>query len=267
MPSEKNMMTIREMKDACRRYRSLQRGTLPGGRKHKNKFDFRYDVEKRAKQGLKITHKRIVEDQDDDGDVYRKISCVVSHPIILEKGKNVGGSGSPHELQILIYDMDGTEDNAKIAANCDCENFLYACEVALWKEGSARIEEPFEMKIWSNGEDYTDAGPNPSAVPIICKHIYAAILNGMYKWKKPELSLEDRRKLAIKKEREEKRKAKIEKERAERVKKEKTERAKKGKERLEKGKKPTTKKAEPIKKKPPAIKAPPKPPPSKWKRK
>jgi hypothetical protein len=266
MPSEKFIMTIREMKDACRRYRALQRGTLPGGSKRKGKFDFRYDIEKRAKQGLKITHKRIVEDQDDEGDTYRKITCVVSHPITLENSKNVGGSGAPHTLEILIYDVDGIEDNAKIAANCDCEHFLYACEVALRKEGSARIEEPFEMRIWSNDEDYTDGGPNPSSVPIICKHIYAAILNGLFKWKKPALSLEEKRKLELRKEREEKR-------RIEKEKKEKAAREKIRKERLEKNKK-LTKKQEPKKvepkstiKKPPAIKAPPKPPPSKWKRK
>ena len=208
------MMTIREMKEACRRYRALQRGTLPGGTKHKSKNDFRYDIEKRAKQGLKITHKRIIEDQDNDGDSYRKINCVVSHSISLVDGKNIGGSGAPHEIQVLIYDVDGNEDNAKIAANCDCEHFLYACEVALWKEGSARIEEPFEMRTWSNGEDYTDAGPNPNSVPIICKHIYAAILNGLFKWKKPALSLEERKKLDLKKEKEEKR-AKVEMEKKE----------------------------------------------------
>lgn len=59
---------------------------------------------------------------------------------------------------------------------CNCEYFLYACEVAVGRRGSAPIGK--SQGGVSNGAWYKPTGPNPSGVPNVCKHILAAIKKG-----------------------------------------------------------------------------------------
>ena len=87
------------------------------------------------------------------------------------KGKatdRAAGSGKPHYLEIDYY---GKGKNAKVWVTCDCEYFLFNCEVALWNDDSSSIQ-------WSNGNDYSSDGPNPSAAPRACKHLVAALALG-----------------------------------------------------------------------------------------
>ena len=261
---EKSMLTIKDMYQACRQYKKLHTAGTPKLKKSKkNKENIeeknpRYDIRSRARSGIRLWRKKVIEDEDTDGDIYRKVTCSAS---------DSNGSGREHTLEMLFFGP-GTNANTRAAANCSCEFYLYACEVALWQEGSARLEEPIEMRIWSNGEGYTDGGPNPQAVPIICKHIYAALLSGAATWKPRGMSIENRRKMEFK----EKKKAEREQKelrRLERVKKE--ERHKKTKtKQMEKVKKAAEKRTEKTIKKPPAPPAPKniaKPPTTKWTRK
>jgi hypothetical protein len=59
--------------------------------------------------------------------------------------------------------------NCRLKVSCDCEFFLYVCEVALHRYGSADI-------IHSNGEFPYET--NPRGIPMICKHL-VKILKGM----------------------------------------------------------------------------------------
>lgn len=290
MPTEKSMMTIKQLYDACRRYKKLYSGSgqeaLPTssekrkGQKGKTTkikripFDIRY----RAGTGMTITGKKVIEDEDEDGDIYRKVNCRVKH--------TNGGSGRTHDVEFMFYGS-GTDSETKCAADCSCEFYMYSCEVALYQEGSARLEEPFEMKIWSNGEGYASDGPNPRAIPVICKHIYGALLAGAAKWKPRGMSIEDRRKLEArerrrlkrqeesnKKREADKKKRELERKKQERLLREKTKTKEIKKEpakdkKLEKGK-PEVKEKSSTTKKPPEIKQPKKyatPPTTKWTKK
>ena len=198
MPTEKSMMTIKDFYIACRQYKKLHSSASPdrpsrdgktrkeGSEKLKKKE--KYDIRDKARGGMRLWRKKVVEGEDEDGDIYRKVSCSAS---------DSNGSGREHTLEMIFYGA-GDDATTKAATNCSCEFYLYACEVALWHEGSARIDEPIEMRIWSNGEEYSADGPNPQAIPIICKHIYAALLAGAAKWKARGMSIEDKRKLAVK---------------------------------------------------------------------
>ena len=261
MPTEKSMMTVKQMFDACRRYKVLYSGsgqqplskirTEKKGRNEKTK-NIPFDIRHRASNGMTITSKKIIEGEDEDGDIYRKVTCRIRHS---------NGSGKNHTVEFIFYGP-GDDGSTKCAADCSCDFYLYSCEVALWHEGSARLEEPFEMRTWSNGEEYASDGPNPRAIPVICKHIYAALLAGAAKWKPRGMRIEDKRKLEakerrrIKRQEEAKKKREIEQKKKER---EKREQDKKLKEKT----KPTTKK-------PPEIKQPKKyatPPKTKWTKK
>jgi len=253
MPTEKSMMTISDLYRSCRNYKKLHAGSLETktGEKRSPKHDIRF---KATSGGMIIWRKKVVENEDDDGDVYRKVTC---------SARDNNGSGREHTLEMIFYG-DGEDMNTKAAVNCSCEWFLYACEVALWHEGSARIEDPIEMRIWSNGEDYTDGGPNPSGLPIICKHIYSALRAGAAKWKARGMSIEEKKKLELKQKKEQEKQKKIEKER--------TKREEKTKPKKEKSSKPSNeRKGIKETKKPPEIKQPKKyatpPPASTWKRK
>jgi len=243
------MLTIKDLYDACARWKSLRKSASPIKKK---KGDTRFDIARRARGGIRIANRRIIEDEDEDGDIYRKVTCTATDP---------NGSGRPNTLEMLFYGP-GDDMNTRAAANCSCEFYMYACEVALMDKGSSRIEEPIEMRIWSNGDGYSADGPNPRAIPIVCKHIYAALLQGAAAWP-PSGTIrreQQRRKEKEAEEREAKRKDQKEKEKARREK-EQERRS------LTKPKKTEPTKKEPIRniktppapKKPPTLKRPPRP--------
>ena len=260
MPTEKSMMTIKDFYIACRQYKKLHSSTSPDkpskvGKKKKEgsgkEKKEKYDIRDKARGGMRLWRKKVVEGEDDDGDIYRKVSCSAS---------DSNGSGREHTLEMIFYGL-GDDATTKAAANCSCEFYLYACEVALWHEGSARIDEPIEMRTWSNGEEYTADGPNPRAIPIICKHIYAALLAGAAKWKARGMSIEDKRKLAAKEHR------KAEREKQALQKKEREERKSKRDERKLKETVEKKIKTPPSTKKPKEPKKYATPPTTKWNRK
>ena len=239
MPIEKSMQTIKDFYNSCRMWRATRKGLAT---KRKGKDD-RFDIRKKA-SNITFWRKKIIEDEDEDGDIYRKITC---------SARDNNGTGREHTLEMLFYGP-GEDENTKAAVNCSCEFYMYACEMGLANKGSARIEEPIEMRIWSNGEWYTENGPNPKGLPIICKHVYAALMSGAAKWKPSGLSLENKRKIAQKREKEEKQKERTEREKARKEKEQKRRAATKP----AKTEKPaTTTKKPPEIKKPPAIKGPP----------
>jgi hypothetical protein len=275
MPTEKSMMTVKQLFDACRRYKSMYSGSgqTPLSKIRENKStnkkekvkNIPFDIRHRASTGMTITSKKIIEDEDEDGDIYRKVTCKVKHN---------NGSGRTHTVEFIFYGP-GDEAQTKCAADCSCEFYLYSCEVALWHEGSSRLEEPFEMRIWSNGEEYSSDGPNPQAIPVICKHIYGALLAGAAKWLPRGMRIEDRRKLEAKERRRQKREEEAKKKKEIDKKKKETDRKK-----LEKSldkfkdknkiKKESAPKKDSGIKKPPEIKQPKKyatPPATKWTKK
>lgn len=76
--------------------------------------------------------------------------------------------------------------DTKVFVFCTCEWFLFACEVAdeatdnsqlnymrrSFMSGNKRITQ-------NNGQGYTPDGPNPSGVPHLCKHLIAALIEGV----------------------------------------------------------------------------------------
>lgn len=54
----------------------------------------------------------------------------------------------------------------RVRVDCSCEFFLYNSEYALWTWGAAKIQR-------SNGEPAVFK--NPGNVPLVCKHLYAAL--------------------------------------------------------------------------------------------
>jgi hypothetical protein len=95
--------------------------------------------------------------QDKDGEVYRTIQCICT------------GGSKPHMVRTTYYGpYDG---RAMIWASCDCEYFLYHCEVALQKKGSSDIQ-------YSNGASPNQT--NPGLIPCMCKHIAAVLLTGVF---------------------------------------------------------------------------------------
>lgn len=85
------------------------------------------------------------------------------------KGKaydRAAGSGTPHYLEVDYY---GRGKSAQVWITCDCEYFLYHCEVALWSDESSSIR-------WSNGAD--PGITNPSQAPRACKHLIAVLALG-----------------------------------------------------------------------------------------
>ena len=224
------MLTIKELYDACRRWKQM-RGTDIRKNSH-GKPD-----NKGVQKGITLTEWRVKEGEDSEGDIYRVVTC---------KARD---RGPQHSLQMLFYG-DGSDVNTRAAVNCSCEYFLYYCEVALEKGGSSRIEEPIEMRIWSNGNDPKTT--NEDNITIVCKHLYQALQSGAAKRQPRGPSLEDKRKQAAKEKEIEQRREKEAKKQ-----KQKEEKAQKQKEK-EKGQK--TKLKENVKEKKPAIKQPPKPP-------
>lgn len=67
-----------------------------------------------------------------------------------------------HIQEIILVSGDSfKQPRARIALSCDCEFFLYTCEVALYRYGAASIK-------YSNGE--FPYSTNPRGIPCCCKH-------------------------------------------------------------------------------------------------
>jgi len=246
MPTKRSMLTVDELFAACLRWKQLGKTDIHLNSRGKPTKLRSGGKEKIIRSGIKVWSWRTTEGEDDDGDIYKRVTC---------KARD---QGPTHDLEMIFY---GSGRNAKVALDCSCEYYRYYCEVALFKNGSARLDEPIEMKIWSNGADPKIT--NEDEEHIICKHLYAALKAGAADKKPRGISLEDQRKLAAK----ERKKGQEEKKREEKVKTEK----------LKKAEKDNKIKREPTKttkttKKPPEIKEvkQPKryatPPQTKWKK-
>jgi len=238
MPTEKSMLTVKDFYTACRQWKRM-----PPHTDIRNNSRGKPDTEGN-RAGLKLWGWKIKEDEDDEGDIYKLITC---------KARD---RGPEHTLEMIFY---GEGDNAKAALDCSCEYFRYYCEVALWDSGSSRLDNPLEMRTWSNGEEPNIT--NPNKIPIICKHLYAALRAGAANRKPRGKSIEDQRKEAFKKEKEEKlAREKVKKNKEAKESKE----MKKAREETKKTPTGPKKLEKPGIKKLPEIKTPPKPPPSKW---
>ena len=77
MPIEKSMLTIRDLYMACQRYKSLRQGTKSKKKLKTGEKDPRYDIAKRASTGMLVTRIKVIEEEDEDGDIYRKVTCIV----------------------------------------------------------------------------------------------------------------------------------------------------------------------------------------------
>ena len=73
----------------------------------------------------------------------------------------------PHYMTIEVLSPKGERNNmdqhTRIKCSCDCSNFKFMWEYALWKQGSADI-------IYSNGEPARET--NSRNIPGTCKHLY-----------------------------------------------------------------------------------------------
>jgi len=238
------MLTIKELYDACRKWKSLRGTNIRNNSKGKPDKDG-------VQHGITLTEWRINESEDEEGDIYRVVTC---------KARD---RGPQHSLQMIFYG-DGSDGTTRAAVNCSCEYFMYYCEVALEDKGSSRIEEPIEMRIWSNGEEPNIT--NSTKVPIICKHLYQALYSGAAKRKPKGKSLEDKRKEALKVKEQEKREQAKEKLKEKREKEKETKETKERETKRKETKKPATirKPTEPAK--PPSTRKYAEPPKTKWKR-
>jgi len=93
---------------------------------------------------------------DSDGDKYTLVKAIC-------RGETI-----PRNVEFHLY---GSGKTAQVWCSCDCEFWLYHCEVAMQKKGSSDI-------LHSNG-----AKPrvtNPKMIPSLCKHCCAALLNGAH---------------------------------------------------------------------------------------
>jgi hypothetical protein len=111
---------------------------------------------KRA-QNVSVQSLDVVEGEDEDGDPCRDVVAIC-------KGETVP--------RTVIFRFYGTRNKNTLAwVSCDCEYFLYHCEVALQKKGSTDV-------IYSNG-----ARPkitNPRMLAAVCKHCIAVLLAGAH---------------------------------------------------------------------------------------
>lgn len=77
--------------------------------------------------------------------------------------------GKPRKHIQSIYLMNQSKlsiNNCRVHVSCDCDFFLYYCEVALFRIGSASI-------IYSNGK--APNVTNPRMIPFCCKHLYVVM--------------------------------------------------------------------------------------------
>ena len=103
-----------------------------------------------------ISKLAVTSEVDDDGDEFRKVVGICQ------------GETIPRRIEYHFY---GTRNkNGYIWVTCTCEYWLYHCEVATSKKGSAEI-------IHSNG-----ANPkitNPRNMPALCKHLLKGLMDGV----------------------------------------------------------------------------------------
>jgi len=111
-------------------------------------------------RGVAVKLKKVKSLKDKDGDPYREITAIC-------RGKTI-----PRTVVMRIYGKG--DKNSQIWASCDCEWFLYYCEVALTKKGSSDV-------IYSNGENPKIT--NPRRLGIACKHICSCLIRGLQKAK------------------------------------------------------------------------------------
>jgi hypothetical protein len=97
---------------------------------------------------------KITEDYDDDGDPVREVLAICH------------GETVDRRVVMRFY---GKGANAHVWVSCDCEYFLYHCEVADQRKGNTDIE-------YSNGRWPKET--NPRGIAHLCKHIVACISHG-----------------------------------------------------------------------------------------
>jgi len=105
-------------------------------------------------KGVSVKFVSVTEEIDEDGDKYKHIQAVCL------------GNTIPRNVEIQSY---GKGESAKVWVTCDCEYWLYNCEVAVENKDSTDI-------IHSNG-----ARPevtNPRMVAHLCKHLIQCFLKG-----------------------------------------------------------------------------------------
>lgn len=174
------------------------------------------DIAKNSEQVMLYDWK-VVEAMDVEGDVFRDV--VVKARSKRDTKRNI--YGPVRKVEMRFYGDDQTTTKAWVS--CSCEYFLYTAEVALYNKDSSDIR-------YSNGADPNIR--NPQQIPIICKHIYAALKSGAVKRPITKSLVKDQLKYQKEKEKE---KLKKEKEKAEKKEKE-AKRKQVEKERLEKQK-------------------------------
>ena len=73
-------------------------------------------------------------------------------------------------------------DNSPVWVRCDCEFFMYACEVAVARKGSGPLGKAnggVSNGNWYNGQtEGKHRSPNPQGVPSLCKHLIATLSRG-----------------------------------------------------------------------------------------
>ncbi len=110
-------------------------------------------LDKAARCGLRVN---VVEPAlDEDGDEFTKVQATVV------------GDTIPRAVVVHVY---GQGPSAKVWASCDCQYWLYHCEVSNKRKGSADI-------IFSNGKAPNIT--NPRSVPHVCKHVAALLMRGI----------------------------------------------------------------------------------------
>jgi hypothetical protein len=80
---------------------------------------------------------------------------------------------TPHKCSIIDLDRPESKTHRtkikvseakRVLVSCDCEDFCYTDEYALWTWGAAKIK-------YCNGEPAVMK--NPGNIPMLCKHLYA----------------------------------------------------------------------------------------------
>lgn len=115
-------------------------------------------LDKAARCGVRIEAMEPMVDDWDQDCIYIK-AIVVADTI-------------PRTVEARVY---GNSPDAKVWVTCNCEYFLYHCEVADEKKDSTDI-------FHSNGKK--PRVTNPNMVPHICKHIAAMFLRNVTELKK-----------------------------------------------------------------------------------
>jgi len=73
-------------------------------------------------------------------------------------------------------------DQSEVWVRCDCEFFLYGCEVAVARKNSAPLGKAnggVSNGAWYNGvTEGRHRSPNPHGVPVICKHLISLFSRG-----------------------------------------------------------------------------------------